>query len=248
MASRKVNNQDECCGLCREMPACAAAVLYGGTCYLKAAKDIAGGNYSRPGGRVACIPIKTPAQAPPVLGNAVEGGSCVFKAVADLASKVTNVTGSTACVPEGTQSTGTFTINATVPGELVTDLQRAGKVLDPLSSNNHKDPSQVKWWNGNAYTYTKKFTVPASHPAMVAVGGGDVQLVLEGVKLGATVSLNGHVLGNTTNQHLRYTFLVGQYLQPQGSANTLSVRFERDIANGGRFMACSGGWGACDFS
>jgi hypothetical protein len=56
------------------------------------------------------------------------------------------------------------------------------------------------------------------------------------------------VLGNTTNQHLRYTFLVGQYLQPQGSANTLSVRFERDIANGGRFMACSGGWGACDFS
>ena len=83
---------------------------------------------------------------------------------------------------------------------------------------------------------------------MVAVGGGDVQLVLEGVKLGATVSLNGHVLGNTTNQHLRYTFLVGQYLQPQGSANTLSVRFERDIANGGRFMACSGGWGACDFS
>ena len=45
-----------------------------------------------------------------------------------------------------------------VPGELLTDLQNAGKVKDPLSSNNHKDPSQVAWWNGDVYTYQKNFT------------------------------------------------------------------------------------------
>ena len=79
----------------------------------------------------------------------------------------------------------TFTIKATVPGELITDLQNAGKVLDPLSSNNHKDPSQVAWWNGDVYTYTKTF----AHTA--AAAAGRTLLVFDGIKLGAVVTLNG---------------------------------------------------------
>lgn len=69
----------------------------------------------------------------------------------------------------------------------------------------------------------------------------EVLLVLDGVKMGSAVELNGHALGNTTNQHLRYTFEVSALLEKSGS-NTLEVSFLRDIANSGRFMACSGGW------
>ena len=36
-------------------------------------------------------------------------------------------------------------------------------------------------------------------------GAQDALLVLDGVKMGATVTLNGVVLGTCTNQFLRYT-------------------------------------------
>ena len=49
---------------------------------------------------------------------------------------------------------------------------------------------------------------------------------------GATVLVNGKVLGNTTNQHRRYTFDVTDVLAPGGS-NQLTVRFDRAIANAG---------------
>lgn len=57
---------------------------------------------------------------------------------------------------------------------------------------------------------------------------------------GAIITLNGVVLGNTTNQHRRYQFPVGSLLR--ATDNRLTVSFRRDIANGGRFMDCSGGW------
>ncbi len=170
------------------------------------------------------------------------GGACIFKTAADLVSKVTNVSGSMACVPSSTKSTGMFTIPATVPGELLTDLQRAGKVLDPLSSNNHKAPDQVQWWNGDVYTYRKNFSVPVSMNS-----AAEVLLVLDGVKMGSAVSLNGHLLGNTTNQHLRYTFEIGALLA-KGTENSLEISFVRDIPNSGRFMACSGGWDWAPYS
>jgi hypothetical protein len=121
--------------------------------------------------------------------------------------------------------------------EGISDEDNAGAVLDPLSSNNHKDPTQVQWWNGKRYTYSKKFSLPAE---MHSAAG--LQLVFDGIKLGAVISLNGHVLGNTTNQHLRYTFGIEKVLAAAGAENTLTVTFHREIPNGGRFMACSGGW------
>ena len=87
-------------------------------------------------------------------------------------------------------------------------------------SNNHKDPSQVQWWNGASYTYSKNFSVSASKRAAASV-----RLVLNSVKMGATISVNGHVLGNTTNQFLRYTFEVAPLLS--NGQNTLKVRFDR---------------------
>eukprot|EP01050_Picozoa_sp_SAG11_P020083 SAG11_NODE_3324_length_2523_cov_1.315182_1_plen_575_part_00 len=238
----------ECCDMCAQNPKCVAGVLYGGHCYLKGAADVDGGAYKRDG-RVLVQPLKKQREAATKLHSnskrsdmrTTGGGACVFKSTADLASKKTNVSGSMACIPSSTDSTGSFTIPATVPGELITDLQRAGKVLDPLSSNNHKDPEQVKMWNGDKYTYTKKFTLPASvHSA------AEVQLVMDGVKMGSAVALNGKPLGNTTNQHRRYTFDVSALLL--SGSNTLTVAFARDIANAGRFMACSGGWDWAPYS
>ena len=330
MVGIKAADEKACCGLCRGTPGCVASVLdagpvTGGRCYLKAAKDVTGGNYSRPG-RVGCVPnhahcnitegydigpqaggkgVGTSAAGTPaeccdmcasnskcvagvffggqcymkgagtdVDGGAYKrigrvlvqplkkhdeegavalddsskrpgvrttgGGACIFKSVADLASKIAK-NGSMACIPSSTKSTGSFTIPATVPGELITDLQRANKVLDPLSSNNHKDPEQVKMFNGDKYTYTKKFTLPASMHA-----AAEVSLVMDGVKMGSAVVLNGKLLGNTTNQHRRYTFDVSETVV--AGSNTLTVTFERDIANAGRFMACSGGWDWAPYS
>ena len=66
--------------------------------------------------------------------------------------------------------------------------------------------------------------------------------------MGAEVALNGHVLGNTTNQHLRYVFPIENVLSTGGDKNILTVTFDRDIANSGRFMACSGGWDWAPYS
>eukprot|EP01050_Picozoa_sp_SAG11_P009520 SAG11_NODE_900_length_6632_cov_2.693403_8_plen_511_part_00 len=168
------------------------------------------------------------------------GSGCGFRTAAEVAQGTLPSNGSTACLPNSLRSVS-VNIPATVPGDLVSDLQRAGKVLDPLSSNNHRDPSQVQWWNGESYTYSKNFTVDESVRASASV-----RLILNSVKMGATVTLNGRVLGHTTNQFLRYSFEVGAMLLR--SRNTISVRFDRSIDTGGRFMACSGGWDWAPYS
>lgn len=162
------------------------------------------------------------------------GSGCGFRTAAEVAKGKRPANGTMACVPAGLRRL-VVAIPATVPGDLVTDLQRVGKVQDPLSSNHHKDPSQVQFWNGESYTYSKNFSVDASIRAAASV-----RLVLNSVKMGASIGVNGHLLGNTTNQFLRYTFDVAALLV--SGQNTLTVRFDRSIDTGGRFMACSGGW------
>ena len=194
LKSSKADTAADCCDMCAETKGCVAGVFYENTCYMKDTQGVAGGPYKRDS-RVLVQPLKgteeTAAavavphsegafnlgQKRPGVGTTA-GGACIFKTTADLRSKVTNVSRSMACVPTSTKSTGVFTIPATVPGELLTDLQRAGKVLDPLSSNNHKAPDQVQWWNGDVYTYRKNFSLPASMSS-----AAEVLLVLDGVKM-----------------------------------------------------------------
>ena len=114
--------------------------------------------------------------------------TCSFRTAEEVAAGKLKSNGTTACIPADLRSLS-VSVPATVPGDLVTDLQRAGKILDPLSSNNHKDPSQVQWWNGAKYTYSKNFSVGASMR-----GAASVRLVLNSVKMGSTISLNGHIL------------------------------------------------------
>ena len=165
-------------------------------------------------------------------------GHCTFRSAEDVArGAVTTTDNSTACIPTGKRRTPTISINATVPGDLVTDLQRAGVIADPLRDANFKNTT---WWNGRRWTYTKTFTWPASGDAAEA-DAAQALLVFEGVKMGAAVSLNGHALtepiegpaGNITDQFLRYTYEVGSLLR---ASNTLSVVFDQDIDTNARFM------------
>jgi hypothetical protein len=85
-------------------------------------------------------------------------------------------------------SSGSFTMPATVPGDIVTDLQMSGGYGDPLFHLNWKNTSYDKEW-----TYKATFDAPASKTS-------DLLLVFDSVKMAATVSLNGHSLGTVADQ------------------------------------------------
>jgi beta-mannosidase len=138
---------------------------------------------------------------------------------------------------------------ATVPGDLITDLQSAGLVRDPLYELNFKNASlwDTPAGSGREWVYRTTF---ATADAFGSAGsaGSDVTLVFDGVKMGATVSLNGVVLGTVTDQFLRYNFTITDLLLRDGASgghgsgnNTLAVAFDGTLT-GGRYMACTGGW------
>ena len=100
-----------------------------------------------------------------------------------------------------------------MPGDILTDMQRAGRVGDPYWNTTWRDPDFITAWNKGTWRYTKSFATPA--PALAPASAdsradsstaGSYLLVLDGVRMGAMVSLNGQFLGNASNQFLRYTF------------------------------------------
>ena len=173
-----------------------------------------------------------------------DGTSCMFKSAADLNHKVAS-TGHTACLP-GTTSRP-ITINASVPGDLVTDLERAGLVEDPLRGTNYANASI---WGGPMWTFSKTFDLPATFTDP----GATTLLVFEGIKMGAQISINGHELGNATNQHRRMVFPVKQLQELSRQSDlgakqfTLTVKFDDSITTEGRYMNCAGGWDWAPYS
>ena len=145
--------------------------------------------------------------------------------------------------PDGEGEGGALRIPATVPGDIVSDLNRAGLVGNPLFELNWLNSSL---WAERAWSYRKSFQLP---PDFLPGRGRheeeeekeEVLLVLDGVKMGATVSLNGVELGTVRNQFLRHTFPILQSgaLQRGGRENTLTVAFDRSIDCEGRFMGAT---------
>jgi beta-galactosidase/beta-glucuronidase len=132
-----------------------------------------------------------------------------------------------------------ITVVATVPGDLLTDLQRAKVISDPWLDTTWIQKSSI--WTDHAWTYTTKFTVSdavmASHSTLL--------LTFDGVKMGATVRVNGQTVGVLRDQFLRYSFTLDvtkMGLLAGAGANRLDVTFGvDDVAEDGRFMACTGG-------
>ena len=119
-----------------------------------------------------------------------------------------------------------------MPGDIISDLYAAGRIGNPLYELNFKNHSL---WTQD-WTFSTVFDLPAGWAA-----GEPVLLVADGIKMGATVTLNGKSIGpQITDQFLRYTFDIGQVVR--ASSNTLSVAFDASIDCEGRWMACSGGW------
>eukprot|EP00937_MAST-01D_sp_MAST-1D-sp2_P002784 g2784.t1 len=134
-------------------------------------------------------------------------------------------------------------VPATVPGDLATDLQRAGVISDPYFNNSFIAYAEQWASPSSAWRYEKQFQA-------LDRGGATptTSLVFDGVKMAASVTLNGRHVGFTTSQFLRYRFDVTDALVPgtnvlhvdfEGASGTLSPALPDD---GGRFMACTGGW------
>lgn len=134
-----------------------------------------------------------------------------------------------------TVSDNATTVAAAVPGDLVTDLQRAGVVGDPLFELAFKSLVWDRQWQ-----YALSF---ATEPA---AAGGARWLVLDSVKMGAWVWLNGVYLGAVQDQFLRFTYDVSAVLKAPGAGpNRLTVTFAQSnhsLNDQARWMAASGRW------
>jgi hypothetical protein len=126
-------------------------------------------------------------------------------------------------------------MTATVPGDVLSDLHRAGKIGDPLYELNFKDKEQQALWMQD-WTYTRTFSLLEGSSSTTSA-----MLVFDSIKMGARVYVDGTLLGTAADQFLRYTFPLAGKLGA-GPQHNVSVVFDHSIDTQGRFMACSGGW------
>jgi beta-mannosidase len=136
-----------------------------------------------------------------------------------------------------TLTSGALSVPATVPGDVVTDLQAAGLIGDPLVGNGTRAAAPL--WD-LPWTYSTQFDAP---PGFAGAPDG-ASLVLDGAKMVADVFLNGVALGDVRSQFLRYVIpLPRALLRAAGNALAITFAPAADARNvEGRFMACSGGW------
>ena len=120
----------------------------------------------------------------------------------------------------------------------------ASQIGDPLYELNFKNATL---WNDNAWTYTTTITMDAARLETLRATGGSHVLVFDGIKMGAMIKLNGKVIGNATDQFLRYEFPLAAGALMAGG-NELTVTFDNEMFCGGRWMACTGGWDWAPYS
>lgn len=135
-------------------------------------------------------------------------------------------------------------ISGNVPGDVITDLEKAGVVEDPYYELNFA--TQSFQWTGRQWTYRKNFTLPAQTLLEQSANGATL-LVFEGIKMGAVVSINSLTLGMVTDQFSRTVFAVPAEALT-GEIETISVAFDSSIDCQNRWMACTGGWDWAPYS
>ena len=136
-------------------------------------------------------------------------------------------------------------VPAQVPGDLISDLARAGVIADPWKDLTWRE--QAGLWDTESWTFTVTFPTPAW-----ASSGGATLLVFDSVKMAGDIALNGAALGAATSQHLRYTYDVSKRLAGPGAANSLAVSFPPTVSDTrndfGRYQGCSSGWDWAPYS
>jgi beta-mannosidase len=105
-------------------------------------------------------------------------------------------------------------IQATVPGNVEFDLQRAGKIPDPFFASNIK---KLRAFEGYEWWYTRQIDFPAT------AAGSQWELVFEGLDTLATVWINDRCLGQSDNMLIPHHFSASDALRP-GQVNTITVR------------------------
>ncbi|TXE07104.1 beta-galactosidase [Seonamhaeicola algicola] len=111
--------------------------------------------------------------------------------------------------------------HATVPGDVYTDLWKAGVIEDPYFGRNSTKAQwvqQYEWW------YSHQFHVSESLDNKV------IKIVFEGVDYACSVWLNGHYLGRHEGAFSGFSFDVTKYLRVSNkrleSANMLMVKLD----------------------
>jgi hypothetical protein len=161
---------------------------------------------------------------------------CWSKTASDSIGGAVSREGRVSCRPQF-RSGAPLVIPAVVPGDLITDLQRSGLVSDPFFELNFLNSSV---WHLRSWSYRTTFELRRTAPPFPR--GSALTLILEGVKMGAVVVVNGVELGNATNQFLRYEIPLPEDIVRHDAPNVLQLRFVRGMELDGRFMGCSGGW------
>jgi Exo-beta-D-glucosaminidase Ig-fold domain/Concanavalin A-like lectin/glucanases superfamily/Glycosyl hydrolases family 2/Glycosyl hydrolases family 2, TIM barrel domain/Glycosyl hydrolases family 2, sugar binding domain len=112
-------------------------------------------------------------------------------------------------------------MRATVPGTVLTTMIDDGVYPDPdYGLNNLAIPESL---NKQDYWYRNEFTVPASLQAAASNDARHVELTFQGINYGASVWLNGTLLGTMKGAFRRGTFDVTSPLKA-GQKNVLAVR------------------------
>jgi hypothetical protein len=170
---------------------------------------------------------------------------CWFKSKKDAAGGSYNRSGDNrvSCMPKTRPlppPSPPHSIVGTVPGDLISDLQVSGLVDDPYFEMNWLNSSL---WANNLWTYSTSFSAVATSTveSTTATPSTATWLVFDGIKMGATVYIDGVLVGTATDQFRRYAVPVPN---PSTASAThhLRVVFDPRIPVGGRFMGCSGGW------
>jgi beta-mannosidase len=124
-----------------------------------------------------------------------------------------------------------------VPGDLIMDLANAGLAPDPIYEMGWK--GECPPWENGTWTYAAPF--PAAPARAAATTPLTRVLVVDGLKMGAVVSVDGIEVGRVADEFLRYAYPL------PANASGMSVAFPPVASNSaplthGRFAACSGGW------
>ncbi len=142
-------------------------------------------------------------------------------------------------------------LKASVPGDLLSDLMMNGLIDDPYMDRNFL--TQEKVWTGNdnddeseferkslrkrTWIYSTTFDIPESSSCDMSW-----KIVLEGIKMGADVSVNGQWIGQTIDQFLRYDLVIGKEILEKGvlcgrnlRRHNLTISFDPSIHVNGRF-------------